>query len=132
MVAHLFIYAFAFGVYGIASGAGEAEDLDDDGVGCERTITLALCLLPLAYAALIAVGAALPVDACLWTGVGLLSDWVISMVAIARGWAHEPDAALRERFEAAVQDVLEPVELDKSACVSWRKLIPEEGLEPFV
>ena len=100
MVCHAMMYAFCFGVYGVAQGADEAEDLDDDGVGCEKCISLACCPLSLVYIALIVVGAVLEIPACLWVGVGLLADWLVLVIAIVRhspwGNRSSPLAAFRE------------------------------------
>ena len=51
--------------------------------------------------------------------------------AVVAGVEHEPAQSVRDRFEAEVQAVMEAVELDKSKCVNWRKLMPEGGLPPF-
>ena len=51
--------------------------------------------------------------------------------AVVAGVEHEPAQSVRDRFEAEVQAVMETVELDKSKCINWRKLMPEGGLPPF-
>jgi len=86
MLLHGMVYAFTFATYGVAQGAGEREDLDDDGAGCEKCISMACCPFPLAYAALIAIGSVVSNTVCFWTGVGLLADWLLFALAATRAW----------------------------------------------
>ena len=62
-----------------------------------------------------------------------LADGTLAMekVAVVRKLDHEPDAATREAFEAAVQARYNEVPLRREECVSWRRLMPEGGLTPL-
>lgn len=53
--------------------------------------------------------------------------------AQVRGLQHEPDLQMREAFEEAVGVRMGPAEeLDRSACASWKRLMPPEGIRPFL
>ena len=73
------------------------------------------------------------VDACAVTLPD--GDVVCAMekVAQVRGLLHEPDLQKRDAFEEAVRARMEPVmELDRSACVSWKRLMPQGGISVFL
>lgn len=56
---------------------------------------------------------------------------VMERVALLRGLAHTAAQDVRDRFEARVAALEEPVELDRAQCTAWRRRMPQEGLVPF-
>lgn len=86
-----------------------------------------------------AAAAAEPRFACALTGAPAvdavrLADGRVAMekAALVRGEAgYAPDGETRAAFEAAVEARREPVALDASGVLPWRRRMPEGGIPPF-